>query len=326
MADVAKAVGVSRQLVGLAFRNEPGVSKATAGKIKSAAKKLGYSPNLAAQSLRREGSRYIGVVFHTSHSSSEELIPNIYREAEKLGFKLVLSAISKDRNDQLAIAEVIGHRCDGLILISSHLPDSEIKFLAEEMPVVSISRRISKIKCGSVTSAGETGIEKTVDYLVKLGHKKIAYINTSEMLDSEFRLSGYKTAMNKHKLKEDICNISGDYVEAAGARAAEQLLMLNKLPTAIICSNDQVALGLIHTFLKSGIRVPSDISVTGYDDTIAKLPFLDLTTIHQDPNELAKAAVNDLALRIENPNHPATTHLTSAELIVRTSTDKPKSK
>jgi len=121
MADVAERVGVSRQLVGLVFRGAPGVGVQTEAKIRAAAREMGYRPNLAAQSLRREGSKYIGVVFHASERSTNEIIPAIYKYAGELGFQVVISAISSDRTDQKAIDEVIGHRCDGLILISSTL-------------------------------------------------------------------------------------------------------------------------------------------------------------------------------------------------------------
>lgn len=325
MADVAAKVGVSRQLVGLVFRNAPGVSKKTEAKIRSAARNLGYLPNLAAQSLRGEGSRYIGVAFHTSHSSSEELIPALYKEAELLGFKLVLSAISSNRTDQEAINEIIGHRCEGIILISSHLEPSKLQEINASLPMVSISRRVTGVNCGVVSSEGESGIFDAVKHLVELGHKNISYVHTKEMLDSEFRLLGYKRAVRKFRLKASVINIPGDYVEAAGARAAAKLLETNEPPTAVVCCNDQVALGLVHSLLKVGMRIPSDISVTGYDDTVAKLPFLDLTTVRQDANELAKAAIIDLVDRIAGIQQQTATYLTSAKLVVRSSTAKPRS-
>lgn len=324
MADVAKLVGVSRPLVSIAFRGEAGVSKETAEKIFAAAKEIGYSPNLAAQSLRREGSKYIGVAYHTSHSSSEELLPAIYQEAEAHGFKVVLSAISNYRDDQKAIDEIIGHRCDGAILISSNLPVERLKKLVKRLPIVSVGRRIEGVKCGVVASKGESGIFDAVEYLVGLGHKSIAYVDTKEMFDHEFRLSGYETAMKKAKLKTLVISIDGDSIESAGAQAAEKLMAAKQLPTAIVCANDQVALGLIYSFQKVGIRVPQDVSVVGYDDTIARLPFLDFTTVHQDAQELAKAAVDDLAARINGEKTKAETILTSSKLVVRSSTTKPR--
>jgi len=224
MADVAAHIGVSRQLVGLAFRNAPGVSAETAAKIFTAAEEIGYQPNLAAQALRREGTKYIGVAYHTSHSSSEELLPAIYKSAEAHGFKVILSPISSFRTDRDALNEIIGHRCDGAILISSTLPISRLQKISKSLPLVSLSRRIEGVNCGVVASHGEQGVYDAVQYLASLGHKAIAYVDTSEMFDHEFRLQGYQDAMRNLALNPWILNIDGDYIESAGAQVGRKSL------------------------------------------------------------------------------------------------------
>lgn len=323
MADVAERVGVSRQLVGLVFRDAPGVGPETEAKIRAAAKELGYRPNLAAQSLRREGSKYIGVVFHAAESSTYEIIPAIYKQAADQGFQVLLSAISSDRTDAEAIDEIIGHRCDGVILIASTLSLTRLQKLARTIPMVSLGRRLTGVRCGVVSSRGESGVFDAVEYLINLGHKSIAYVNAKDMLDIEYRLEGYESAMDKHHLKKAVISITGDFAEPGGAMAAEKLLAMEHLPTAVVCNNDQSAFGLIHRLQKAGVRVPEDISVVGYDDTIAKQPFLDLTTVRQDPDELAKASVEDLAARIKGDKYLSETFLTSSTLVVRTSTCQP---
>jgi len=324
MADVAERVGVSRQLVGLVFRDAPGVGAETEAKIRAAAKELGYRPNLAAQSLRREGSKYVGVVFHASERSTNEIIPAIYKYAGEQGYQVVISAISSDRTDQEAIDEVIGHRCDGLILISSTISVTRLQKLARTIPLVSLGRRLTGVRCGVVSSRGESGVFDAVEYLIGLGHRSIAYVNTKDMLDIEYRLEGYQSAMDKEKLKQTIVTVIGDFAEDGGAKAADKILSMDKLPTAVVCNNDQSAFGLIHRFLQKGIRVPEDVSVVGYDDTVAQLPFLDLTTVRQEPDELAKCAVDDLSARIKGDKYLSDTFLTSSTLVVRTSTCQPR--
>jgi DNA-binding LacI/PurR family transcriptional regulator len=326
MADVAAHVGVSRQLVGLVFRGAPGVSAKTEVKIRAAAKELGYRPNLAAQSLRRDGSKYIGFVFQPSHSSTSEIIPEIYRFAAERGFQVMLSAVSGKRTEEEAIEEVLGHRCDGIILSASQSSIAKLQKLSKIVPLVSLGRRLSGVRCGVVASRGEAGVFEAVEHLIKLGHKSILYIDAKDMFDHEFRLEGYKTAMDKAKLKKSVIAVTGDFVEAGGASAAERILALPVLPTAIVASNDQMAFGLVHRLLKAGIKVPQDVSVVGYDDTVAKLPFLDLTTVRQDPKEMAKAAVFDLADRIKGDKHLTETVLTNSKLVIRSSTSKPRSK
>ena len=324
MADVAAKVGVSRQLVGMVFNGQPGVGPETEDRIKSAAKELGYRPNLAARSLRSDGTNYIGVVFHPNESSMTELLPALYSEAAANNLSIVLSSASVDHDEQEAIDFLLGHRCNGLILIASRLSTNRLKMLAREIPLVSLGRRLEKVRCGVVSSHGEIGVEQATEHLIRLGHEKITYVLGPEMLDAEFRLVGYEKAMARHGLEPDVVSLPGDFAERGGAAAAEVLLGRNKLPTAVICNNDQSATGLSHRFAQSGIKIPCDLSVIGYDDTLARYPYLNFTTVRQDPKELAEAAIFDLVRRIRGELYLSQTYLTSSELVIRTSTSKPR--
>lgn len=323
MADVAAKVGVSRQLVGLVFRDAPGVGAETAAKIRAAAKELGYRPNLAAQSLRRDSSNYIGFIFHSDHSSMQEILPAVYKYAKAAGYNLVVSAVSSSHTEKEALDEVLGHRCEGVILSASDMAPSRLQKLAREIPLVLLGRRIDNVRAGIVSSKGEVGVFDLTQYLIGLGHKDIAYVFGREMHDSQYRLEGYEAAMAAHKLKTRVVSIDGDFAERGGAVAAEQLLKEN-LPTAVICNNDQNALGLTHRMLQAGISIPQQISVAGFDDTVAQFPFLDLTTVRQEPDELAENAVNDLVARIRGEKYLSETYLTSTKLVVRSSTSKPR--
>lgn len=322
MADVAKRVGVSRQLVGLVFRDAAGVSAETQAKILAAAKEIGYRPNLAARALRQESSRYIGVVFHTAESSMDELIPALYKYAEQVGYQIVLSAVSSDRSEADAIDEILGHRCEGMILIASNLPKSRLQKLARELPMVSLGRRLNGVRCGVVSSWGEKGVAEAVDYLVSIGHEDISYVYAKDMNDGEYRLEGYLSAMNRAGLKPDVIEIDGDFAELGGSRAADKVLRRKFLPSAVVCNNDQAAFGFSHVVIKAGYSIPGDISIVGYDDTLARLPFLDFTTVRQDGDELAMAAIFDLAARIRGDKYMSETVLTSSKLVIRSSTAK----
>jgi DNA-binding LacI/PurR family transcriptional regulator len=307
----------------LVFSGAPGVNAETEARIRAAAKEIGYRPNFAAQSLRADSSKYIGVVFHTDESSTQALLPALYTEAAKNGFDILLSAISPLRSEAEAIDDILGHRCDGIIIIGSHSSTTRLQKLAREIPLVSIGRRLEKVRAGSVTSKGEQGVFDATEYLIGLGHKKIAYVFGKEMLDGDFRLEGYKSAMMKYKLPTNVVTITGDFAERGGAVAAEQFL--NKdLPTAIICNNDQSAFGLTHRLLMAGVSIPHDVSVVGYDDVIAGYPFLDFTTVRQDHDELAEASVADIVARIRGEKYISETFLLSSKLVVRSSTAAPR--
>lgn len=326
MADVARQVGVSRQLVGLVFSGRPGVGAETEARIRQAAKDVGYRPNRAAQSLRSDSTKYIGLVFHTSESSMNELLPALYSEAKTAGFDLILSAVSADHDEATAVDGLLGHRCNGLILIAPQMNVTRLQKLAREVPLVLIGRRIEKVRCGAVSSHGEVGVAAAVEHLVALGHRRIAYVVGPEMLDAEYRLAGYEKGMGRHKLPTDLISIPGDFAELGGAAAAEVILARRRRPTAVICNNDQSAMGLSHRLSQAGIYVPRDISLVGYDDTIARYPYLSFTTVRQDPNELAAAAILDIAARIAGTRYLSQTYLTSANLVVRSSSSEPKTK
>lgn len=323
MADVAKKVGVSRQLVGMVFSGGAGVGAETADKIRAAAKELGYRPNLAARSLRGDTSNYIGFMFHVDQSSMQGIVAAMYKHTKAAGFNLVITAVSDSHNETEALEELLGHRCEGIVISSSNLSHSRLQKLAREIPMVSLGRRLDNVRAGVVSSKGEAGIFAITQHLIKLGHTDIGYVFGKEMGDAQYRLEGYLAAMEAHKLPTRVIKVSGDFAEAGGGVAAEQFLSEN-LPTAIVCNNDQAAFGLTHRLLQAGVRIPQDVSVTGYDDTVAKYPFLDLTTIHQDAEELASAVVADLVQRIRGEKYLSETYLTSTELVVRSSTAAPR--
>jgi hypothetical protein len=174
MGDVAKRVGVSRQLVGLVFQNAPGVGATTAAKIRAAAKEIGYRPNLAAQSLRRDSSNYIGFMFHSDHSSMQGILPAMYKYAKAAGYQILMSVVSESHSENDAIEELIGHRCEGIVLSSSHIPISRLQRLAREIPLVSLGRRLENVRAGMVSSNGEAGVFTITKYLIGLGHTDIA--------------------------------------------------------------------------------------------------------------------------------------------------------
>jgi DNA-binding LacI/PurR family transcriptional regulator len=323
MADVAKLVGVSRQLVGLVFRDAPGVGAETAAKIRAAAKEIGYRPNLAAQSLRRDSSNNIGFMFHADQSSMQGILPAMYKYAKGAGYNLVLSVVSESHNENDAIEELLGYRCEGLIISASDLSQNRLQKLSREIPMVSLGRRMEQVRAGMVSSNGEEGIFKVTNHLIDLGHKDIAYVHGKDMRDSQFRLEGYQAAMDARKLPQRIVEIEGDFAEIGGGEAAAKLLKQN-LPTAVVCNNDQSAFGLSHRLLQAGLQIPAQISITGYDDTVAQYPFLDLTTARQDPDDLARFAVQDLVARIKGEKYLSETYLTPATLVVRSSSAKPR--
>jgi DNA-binding LacI/PurR family transcriptional regulator len=327
MADIAADLGISRQLVSLALRNASGASEQTRARVREAARRLGYSPHIGARSLRRSRSRDIGVVFTPAHATEPEIVESIYPAAEAHGYSVVLSAHTSARSTGQAVEELLGHRCAAMILIGSDLDHAGLRALAQRsgVPVVAVGSGRQNDHYDVVDSAGDVGIAQAAQHLAELGHLGIAYVHTPSMPPSASRLEGYRRTVARLGLTGDVLSRRGDYTEEAGAAAARLLLDRPAVPTAIMASNDQVALGLLHVLSRSGLRVPEDVSLTGYDDSrMARLSSVDLTTVRQDPALMGAAAVQAAVRRIDQPLCAAGRTVIEPALVVRSSTAPPR--
>jgi DNA-binding LacI/PurR family transcriptional regulator len=328
MADIAATLGISRQLVSLALREAPGASEQTRVRVREAARLLGYSPHIGARSLRQSRSRDIGVVFTPAHATEPEIVESMYPAAEAHGYSVVLSAHTPARSTGQAVEELLGHRCAAMVLIGSDLDHAHLRALARRggVPVVAVGFGRQNADYDVVESAGDVGMAQAAVLLTDLGHRGIAYVDTPEMPPSASRLEGYRRTMGRLGLTEDVVSLRGDYTEEAGAAAARLLLDRSVLPTAVMASNDQVALGLLHVLTRAGLRVPEDVSLTGYDDSrMARLSSVDLTTVRQDPFLMGAGAVEAVVRRIDRPTSTAGRTVIEPALVVRSSTAPPRS-
>ncbi|GAA4682066.1 hypothetical protein GCM10025780_29310 [Frondihabitans cladoniiphilus] len=157
-----------------------------------------------------------------------------------------------------------------------------------------------------------------VDHLVELGHDQIAHATGGAGPNADARRDQYLVAIKQHGLQPDV--IESAYTEEAGFRTAETLLARPQLPTALIAANDRCAVGVLMTLARRGVEVPRDMSIVGFDDSsVARLPFVQLTTVRHDPASLAAEALTALIRRIEDPDAPVVTYQDAPELIVRQS-------
>ena len=332
MADIAAHLGVSRQLVSLALRGAPGASEETRRRVRDAARELGFSAHIGARSLRRSRSKDLGVIFAPAHSTEPEIVEHIYPAAAARGYDVILSAHTATRSTNQAIEELLGHRCAALIVIGSHLDHAGLRAVADRLPIplvdVGYGRRNAFYDV--VRSSGDKGIAHVVAYLAELGHRQIAYVDPASMPPAKLRRQGYNRVAKRLGLLTDILTVTGDYTsgnyfEEAGSTAARQLLERSHLPTAVVAPNDHAAVGLLQILTRHGVRVPEDVSVTGFDDApIARLSSVDLTTVKQDPELMGVAAVEAAVRRVEGPEATPGETVVQTSLIVRGSTASPR--
>jgi DNA-binding LacI/PurR family transcriptional regulator len=325
MRDVAARVGVSQTLVSLVLRNAPGASAETRERVLRAAAELGYRPDTAAQVLRRNRSRHIGVLFTMRQPFDVDLVEAIYPAAERRGYHVVLGAIGAGRDDRQAVEELLAYRSEALILDGTTIKAAQLARVADQMPVVDIGRRVTGDSVDVVRVADEHGARLAVDHLAGLGHRSIVHIDGGDQPAAAERRRGYRRAMRRHGLQHEIRVLPGDYTEESGATAARHILTGDQLPTAIFAANDRCAHGVLDTLIRARIDIPGDISVAGYDDSeVARLSFINLTTVRQDAALMAEHAVQAVIERLDHGRTTARDIVLAPSLVVRGTTGPPR--
>ena len=323
LADVAAQAGVSKSLVSLVMRNEPGASAETRRRVLDAAGELGYHPDSRARLLRSGRSRLLGVVFGIQHAFHADLVTALYTAARETGYELTLSAVTPDRDETEATAGLLQDRCEALILLGPQTPTASLARLATRLPVVVLARGVRGAAVDVVRTADADGLHQAVDHLVQLGHRSIAHIDGGHAPGAAQRRRGYRDAMCHHTLDRHTRIIRGGLTEEDGAAAARALLA--DPPTAVTVFNDRCATGVLDVLAHNGLKVPDDVSVVGYDDSrLARLAHVNLTTIAQDTATMTRLAVARAIDRVEGST---ITHrdVVPPHLVVRSTTGPPTS-
>jgi len=325
LEDVAARVGMSPASVSMVLSNAPGPSAATRERVLAAAAELDYRPDRTASLLARRRTHLVGVQMVVGSAFHAELVEDLYEAAERQGYDVVLSAVTRTHDERRATETLVDFRCEALILLGPVAPAAQLAALGRQLPVVVIGRRVAGDGVDVVRSADADGVGQAIDHLAGLGHRAIAYVDGGRGAIASDRRRGYRTAMRRHRLGDHVRVIAGDHTEAAGARAARQLLDDGEpLPSAVVAYNDHCALGLLDTLSRAGVEVPAEVSVVGYDDSsLSRLAHVNLTTVSQDARGQAERA---LAAAVERLKDGRATHrevVLAPRLVVRGTTGPP---
>ena len=324
MRDVAEAAGVSRALVSIVFRGAPGASEQTRARVLEVADRLGFRPNRSASLLKLHRNRHLGVTMHVRSTFHAELVEGIQAAADAAGYEVVLSAVAPGRPEERAVATLLDFRCEALLLLGTGLDESALADLGRRVPLVLVGGARARRTLDVVRSSDDRGAGLVVDHLVALGHRRLAHVDGGSTLPSTERRRGFSRALSRHGIAAAAVLTGGDD-EAAGGRAAERLLAGDELPTAVTAYNDQVAIGVLERFGRAGVRVPADVSVTGYDDTaFAALLAVDLTSVNQDAPAQAVGAVEAAVERLDGGRTQPAERVFEPRLVVRGSTAAPR--
>jgi DNA-binding LacI/PurR family transcriptional regulator len=321
LEDVAAEVGVSTASVSLVLRGAPGPSAETRERVLEAAARLGYRPDRAASLLARRRSRLIGVMMDVRSSYHGELVGEVHEAAEQHGYDLVLSTVTRTRDEQRAVETLLDSRCEALVLLGPEASAAWLTALDRQLPVVVVGRPVPSAGVDVVRAGDDEGVGSAVDHLVGLGHRDIAYVDGGAGTVAAARRTGYERAMSRQGLRDLARVLPGGRTEEAGFHAAEVIAGWPEAPTAVATFNDRVALGLLDAFSRSGVAVPADVSLVGYDDSpLSRLAHVGLTTVSQNSAQLTQHAIAALVERLDGGR---TTHrevVLPPHLVVRTST------
>jgi DNA-binding LacI/PurR family transcriptional regulator len=325
LEDVAARVGMSPASVSMVLTGAPGPSAATRERVLAAAAALGYRPDRTASLLARRRTHLVGVLLDIGSVFHAELVEDLHEAAERQGYDVVLSTLTRTRDERRAVETLVDFRCEALVLLGPVAPAADLRALAQQLPVVVIGRRVAADGVDVVLSADADGVGQAVDHLVGLGHRAIAFIDGGRGTIASDRRRGYRTAMRRHDLGEHIRVIPGDHTEAAGTRAAQALLHDGSLPSAVVASNDRCALGLLDALNRAGVAVPGAVSVVGYDDsTLSRLAHVNLTTVSQDARRQAEHAVAAAVERLDQGRTARREVVLAPHLVVRGTTGVPR--
>ena len=281
MQEVAKKAGVSKATVSRVLSGKGYVSEETRKQVFAAIEAAGYRPNLLARNLATSKSQCIGmVVTNTLYSGSyfSEILSQSARKVEESGRQLILvDGKHSAQQEREAIEFLLDLRCDAIILYPRFLSIDELDNIIEQtrQPIMVVNRRLRKHPSHAVCCDHTTSAFDATQALLTRGHRHIAFITGS--LDSPTalaRLAGYKEALRQAELPiDEQLIVAGKWTPASGAQAVTQLLAQRCAFSALIASNDDMAVGALKQLNAAGIAVPEQVSLLGFDD-IPVAPFL----------------------------------------------------
>ncbi|MGW0707502.1 LacI family DNA-binding transcriptional regulator [Streptomyces sp. NPDC002643] len=322
---MAARVGLSTASVSLVLRGAPGPSDRTRQRVLKAAADLGYQVDRTASLLASRRTRLLGVMVDIHSPFHAELVEHLHTAAEDVGYDLVLSTLTRTRDESTAVDTLLAFRSEALILLGPTAPADTLASLDNKAPVIAVGRRIDDAELDVVRTADDDGVGQVVDHLVRLGHRDIVHVDGGKGVIATDRRRGYRAAMRRHGLDAHIRVLHGDNTEAAGERAARHLLDGGgRLPTAVVAFNDQCAIGVLAALGRAGVSVPGRVSVAGYDDdTLSRLSCFNLTTVSQGAREQARHAVTAAVERLDQGRTEPREVVLTPRLVVRGTTGGP---
>lgn len=326
--DVAEKAGVSISTVSKVLNNTGSIAEKTRQRVRETMQELNYQPSVVASVKKR--IQTIGLLIPSiSNPFMAEVARSIEDHVKKFGFSLMVCSTDNNLDNEIEYISILQQKyVDGIIIATGLKNHGAIRELInDEIPVALLSRDIPSLAVDTVLVDDFLGGYEAAQYLMSLGHRKIAMITESMNLSVvKARIQGYRQALEEAGLEYDegLVLLNNTTFEA-GKHATRELLSLPEPPTAIFASTEFLAIGAIKSARELGVHVPNDLSIVGFDDTIlSTVCDPALTTIAQPIQEMGKRVVELLVEEIEKPKEIKQRIVLSPKLVVRESTSRNK--
>lgn len=325
--DIARLANVSHPTVSRALHDSPLVNAETAAKIRRIAEEQGYRASAVARGLVTRRTRTIALLTMLDDPASAEVACGIEESASARGYAAILvNAQADPERERRVIADLAERRVDGIIVTSARVSVQYLSLLKQlQVPIVFVNDHHPGEAVHTVSVANQEAIRALLQYLIELGHRRIAYLGDHSSHRTDIaRLAGYKAALARAgiALAPELIVTCQGHAEAA-IEAMHELLRLHTPPTAVCCASDMLALGAMQAIRARRLRVPEDVSVVGFGDLFfAAYLVPPLTTVRQHLRQMGQMAMEILFKLMSGQEAPQQTKV-EAELIVRGSTAKP---
>lgn len=323
--DVAREAGVSTATVSHVINNTRYVSDEVRARVLEAIERCDYYPNAQARSLASGRSHTLGlVVSDIMNPFFPELVKSIEMAAFELGYDVVLANTNYDAGrTSNYVRRIIERKVAGVALMTSELDTALIDELARrDVCVVFLDLGSAGERMSNLVVNYAVGIKESIQHLVSLGHRQIAYISGPDHLRSAIkRRESFRDCMKHFFPATRPVIYKGDFKIEGGRRAAYEMIERGHVPTAVVAANDLTALGAMQEFRVAGLKIPQDISIVGFDDiAFASLTDPPLTTVCLPRTELGRRAVEALMTTIEHPDRQGVEIHIPTYLVMRGST------
>jgi len=322
--DIARLANVSHTTVSRALNDSPLIKAETKRKIVDLAEQLNYIPDYNARSLVMQKSYTVGVFFTSiTTGTSSSFFSDVIRGVSSViseNYNLFIRGIDNYKD----FHSINKKRFDGIILMSQSEVDNAFIYhvMQSDIPFVVLNRQVQDPAIINIVPNDRVGAYEAVSYLIEQGHMRIAMIEGIEgFKSSQVRKDGYLSALIEHRIP--ITNeylMQGSYDMESGYQAMKRLIELESRPTAVFCSNDDMAIGAMRAAFDSGIKIPEEFSIVGFDDIgFAHYTTPALTTVKRPIEQISIEGAKKILQLINEPNQPGEIIFVDTELKIRDS-------